>query len=182
VLVEHLVQGVPDQRHRAAIEACALVRLTTESLLGELLPAASPDEPSAHDLFEWLRSLSFIDSGPAGIFPHDLAREAIVADLRWRDPEWYAELHHRARNCYATRLQQCSGQQQQNILLDYIFLHRSNSVVRPFLEWQENGTLTAGHAEASDVPELLEMVTRFEGTQSARIARTGSSANSMEYS
>ena len=34
------------------------------------------------ELFEWLRNLSFIESGPLGLFPHDLAREALVADLR----------------------------------------------------------------------------------------------------
>jgi hypothetical protein len=37
----------------------------------------------ASELFAWLRSLSFIESGPAGVFPHDLTREVIEADLRW---------------------------------------------------------------------------------------------------
>jgi hypothetical protein len=171
VLVEHLVQEVPGERHRAAIEVCALVRLTTESLLNEMLPQANSNEPSAHELFNWLRALSFIEVGPAGIFPHDLAREAIVADLRWRDPQWYAELHHRARNCYATRLEQSSGHQQQNILVDYIFLHRSNSVVRPFLEWQENGNLVPATAKPDDAAALIAMVEKHEGTESARVAQ-----------
>jgi hypothetical protein len=171
VLVEHLVQEVPSKRHRAAIEVCALVRLTTESLLHEMLPQADRGEPSTHELFDWLRALSFIEVGPAGIFPHDLAREAIVADLRWRDPQWYAELHQRARNYYAAQLQQSSEHQQQNVLVDYIFLHRSNSVVRPFLEWQENGNLVPAAANPDDIPALIAMVEKHEGAESARIAQ-----------
>ena len=39
------------------------------------------------DLFDWLRDLSFVEAGPDGLFPHDLARDVIDRDLRWRDPE-----------------------------------------------------------------------------------------------
>jgi len=40
------------------LEACALVRTLTEGLLNQMLNMAE-----AHELFEWLRELSFIDSG-----------------------------------------------------------------------------------------------------------------------
>nr|HMN30792.1 ATP-binding protein [Caldilineaceae bacterium] len=53
-LLTQLVDQAPSPAHRAALEACALVRLTTEPLLATLL--ATPD---AHELFDWLRSLSF---------------------------------------------------------------------------------------------------------------------------
>jgi hypothetical protein len=33
-------------------------------------------------LFGWLRGLSFIEQGPEGVFPHDLAREVLDSDLR----------------------------------------------------------------------------------------------------
>ncbi len=107
-LLEQFVQKVPGPAHRTALEICALLRLTTEGLLASML-----EMPSAHDLFEWLRSLSFIESGELGLFPHDLAREALVADLRWRNPEWYAELHRRARGYYIGRVQQTRGAEQQ---------------------------------------------------------------------
>lgn len=71
------MQKVPGPAHRAALEACALVRLTTKALLAAML-----ESPDAHDLFEWLRNLSSIESGSQGIFPHDLAREALAADVR----------------------------------------------------------------------------------------------------
>ncbi len=164
-LLEQLVQKVPGPAHRTALEACALVRLTTEELLATIL-----NLPDAHDLFEWLRGLSFIESGRQGLFPHDLAREALVADLRWRNPTWYNELHQRARNYYATRLQETIGQEQQRVLFDYIFLHRDNSMVRPFLEWQEGGSMTPDAAHPDDIPILVEMVEQHEGAESARLA------------
>lgn len=170
VLLEHLVQGVPSEAHRAALEACALARLTTEELLAEMLDAHLLDSINAHELFQWLRDLSFIEAGLHGIFPHDLAREAMLADLRWRNPDHYGELHRRARNYYAPRLQQTSGPDQERILFDYIFLHRDNPVVRPYLDWQESGTLTRSVARPAELPDLVALVERYEGAASARLA------------
>ena len=164
-LLEQFVQKVPGPAHRVALEACVLVRLMTELLLSEMLGM-----PDAHELFDWLRGLSFIESGRHGLFPHDLAREALVADLRWRNPAWYAELHHRARAYYARCLQQTHGQEQQRVLFDYVFLHRDNPMLRPFLEWQESGSLLADTARDNELPALIELVAQHEGEESARWA------------
>ena len=134
VLLEQLVQKVPGPAHRVALEACALVRLTTQPLLAELIGI-----PDARELFDWLRNLSFMDSGPLGIFPHDLTREALAADLRWRNPTWYADLHRRARTCYLTHLQHSQPEEHRRVLFDLVFLHRENAAVRPFFEWQQSG-------------------------------------------
>lgn len=164
-LLTQFVQKVPGPAHRAALEVCALLRLTTESLLAEML--LSDD---VHELFNWLHSLSFIESGQEGLFPHDLAREALVADLRWRNPEWYAELHSRARKHYLERLQQTSSSGQQRILFDYIFLHRDNALVRPFFEWKMGGSLISDVMQPGDLPALVAMVRQHEGDDAARLA------------
>lgn len=161
-LVEQFVQKVPGPAQRAALEACSLVRLTTEGVLGGLL--AMPD---AHDLFDWLRSLSFIEAGDQGIFPHDLAREALAADLRWRHPDWHAELHRRARAYYANRLALTRGQEQQRVLFDYVYLHRDNPLMRPYLDWQETGSTMPDVPRADDRDALVAMVTEHEGPESA---------------
>lgn len=57
------------------------------------------------ELFAWLRELSFVETGPDGLAPHDLARDVLDVDLRWRDLEDYkrtfravrAHVHGRAR-------------------------------------------------------------------------------------
>ena len=164
-LLEHFVQKAPGPAHRAALEACSLVRVTTESLLSAMLKTSD-----VYELFVWLRELSFIDSGREGIFPHDLAREALVADLHWRNPDWYLELKRRAREYYVERLNVSSGQVQQSLMLDYIFLHRDNPVVRPFFIWQTSGSALTDRLRPGDLPELVDMVATHEGVDSARLA------------
>jgi hypothetical protein len=91
-LLERFVQGLPGPRHREALEACAHVRVTTEALLASALGAGD-----AHELFGWLRRLSFVEEGPHGLFPYDLARRhegdasARIAEHWWRrQPEAFA--------------------------------------------------------------------------------------------
>jgi hypothetical protein len=164
-LVEQFVQKVPGPAHRAALEACAQVRVISEPLLGEMLKL-----PDAHELFDWLRELSFIESGPFGLFPHDLAREALVADLRWRHPDWYKELHRRARQFYIKRLGTGRRDEQQRLLFDLVFLHRDNPAVQPFFAWAESGGIMPDALREEDKPALLAMVARHEGDASAQLA------------
>lgn len=164
MLLERLVQKVPGPAHRAALDACALVRVMTEALLADMLAV-----PDVHELFEWLRGLSFIEAERGGLAPHDLTREALNADLRWRNPDWYAELHRRARAYYAKRLQQSHGLEQQRILLDYIYLHRDNMLVRPFFEWQASGNVLPDVVREAERPALEAMVSQHEGKASARL-------------
>ncbi|RKH86733.1 ATP-binding protein, partial [Corallococcus praedator] len=161
-LLTRFVEEVPSPAHRIALEACALVRLTTETLLAKML-----DMPDVHSLFEWLRELSFIELGSTGIFPHDLVREVLIADIRWRNPDWYIELHSRARRYYTDRLGQTQGQEQHRVLFDYIFLHRDNSAVRPRFTWQETSSLKIDRMQERDRFYLLEMVIKHEGKDSA---------------
>ena len=82
-----------------------------------------------------------MEAGPLGLFPHDLAREALAADLRWRNPTWYAELHRRACTYYLTHLQNSQSEEHRRVRFDLVFLHRENTAVRPFFEWQQSGTI-----------------------------------------
>ncbi|MFH7028830.1 MAG: ATP-binding protein [Heteroscytonema crispum UTEX LB 1556] len=164
-LLSRFIQEVPTPAHRMALEACAVVRLTTEALLTQML-----NLPDVHDLFDWLRGLSFIESGQSGLFPHDLAREVLIADLRWRNPDFYAQLHHKARNYYSTRLGQTQGQEKHRVLFDYIFLHRDNPAIRPRFTWGEHSSLLTDSLRETDKTAILKMVALYEGEESAKIA------------
>ncbi len=166
LLLEQFLQRAPGPAHRAALEACALVRVITEGLLAELLTV-----PDAHDLFEWLRGLTFVEAQPGGLAPHDLAREVLAADLRWRNPSWYAELHRRARVFYTRLLQKTNGPEQQLALFDFVYLHRANPAVRPFFEWQTSGSTVPDRLRDHDAETLIAMVERHEGVASAALAR-----------
>lgn len=164
-LLERFIQGAPTPEHRSALEACAIVRLTTEPLLATLLELAD-----AHDLFTWLRSLSFIESEWRGLFPHDLAREAIIADLRWRNPARYTHLYQRARAYYLAQLTQNDSVVQQQALSDYVYLDRDNPLVRSYFSWQESGAIFTDTLRPTDHRALLAMIEQYEGVVAARLA------------
>jgi hypothetical protein len=165
VLLERFVQQVPSDAHRRALEICARTRVTTEALLADVLGAA--DVPA---LFAWLRGLSFVEQGAEGVFPHDLAREVLDADLRWRDPETFRDLHGRVLRYLVRQLQARSGREQQRAYFDLVYLSRNNPLMRPYYDWKSMGTAYAEPATPADFPAILEMVRRHDGEASARIA------------
>ena len=163
-LVERFIEGVPAGPHREALQVCAHTRFTTEDLLAHALGG------NASEIFSWLRSLSFVEEGAFGLFPHDLARDVLDADLRWRDPARYAELHRRIRGHVVRRAQQSAGPEQQRACTDILFLHRTNPRVRPFMDWSSFGHTFADVLHDDDRQPILAMVERHEGDRSAAIA------------
>ncbi|NJO85082.1 MAG: hypothetical protein HC828_21620, partial [Blastochloris sp.] len=103
----------------------------------------------------------------------DKIRVREFADGRLRcgcDPDWHTELRGRLRVYYAKRLQQALPHEQQRILIDYIYLHRSNPVVRPFFESSEGAGAVADAPRPGDWAELCAMVAQHEGEESAQLA------------
>jgi hypothetical protein len=164
-LLERFVERLSGERHRQALEACAHVRVTTEALLASALGA-----DDAHELFGWLRRLSFVEEGPHGLFPHDLAREVLDADLRWRNPERYLDLHRRVRRFIVGHLQQARGLERQRAFFDLLYLHRHSPIMRAAFDWASLGTAYVEPATPEDREAVLGMVRRHEGEASARIA------------
>ncbi|WP_029215063.1 AAA family ATPase [Kallotenue papyrolyticum] len=165
LLMERFLQDVPTPHHRQALEACALARVTTEALLAEVL-----GEEEAPSLFAWLRSLSFIETGPAGIFPHDLVREIVETDLRWRNPESWQQLYRRVRRYIVRRFWHSSGLARQQALSDLLFLQRHHPAMKPFYDWRTLGSAYQDVITPQDHPHILAMVAQHEGPESARVA------------
>ncbi|MEM8484966.1 MAG: ATP-binding protein [Bacteroidota bacterium] len=172
VLLDRFVREAPSLDHRLALEACVLVNNLTEPLLATML-----ERTDVRALFEWLRSLSFIDSGTRGLFPHDLAREVLGSELRWRNPDQHKVLHQQARVYYNAQLKDASSEEQGNVLKDYIFLHRDNAIVRPFFlqlqsQWQgSTAAISTDQYHPRDLAQIEAMVTKHEGEASAALAR-----------
>jgi hypothetical protein len=161
-LLERFIEGTPSAEHRAALEICALLRATTEPILARII-----GQPEAHALFDWLRSLSFIESGQPGIYPQEVAREALLADLRWRSPDRYAALHRTVREIYKEGLAHNVESEQLRVLWDYIFLHRDNPLIRQTFTWQDTHGVYQDAVRESDRAALLEMTARHEGAGAA---------------
>jgi DNA-directed RNA polymerase specialized sigma24 family protein len=164
-LVESFLAGVPSPRHRMALEVAAHARTTTAAQLRSALGDDDGDE-----LFAWLRELSFVESGPHGLFPHDLARTVIDADLRWRDPAVYAHVHGVVRRDVVGRLTSTEGFEHQRALADLMFLHRGNPAALLFWDWETLGQVYADELRPGDGAAILAMVERHEGPESAAIA------------
>ena len=163
-LLNRFLQTSLSTVERAGLEIAAVVRVTTEPLLAEMLPDAD-----ARALFDWLRGLSFIETGRCGLFPHELAREVLCADLRWRNPDRYADWNRKARQYYNRRMHQASVQEQQNVLANYLYLFHDDPIVRPFFDWSDIGGYTDA-LRPTDIPALLRMTTQFEGKDAAHLA------------
>jgi hypothetical protein len=164
-LLRQFLEVVPGGLYRRALEVCALARVTTEGLLREALGLED-----AHELFAWLRELSFIDSGPDGVLPHDLARDALEADLRWRDPEGYRRVFRRIRAHVHGRLQTSRGQEQQRAISDAKYLFRRLPGVMSPVDWDTWGRHYPEPARPGDQAAILDLVRAWEGEESAAIA------------
>jgi energy-coupling factor transporter ATP-binding protein EcfA2 len=161
-LLENFVQKVPSPAHKTALEICAMVNITTESLLQQVM-----EIEDASELFAWLQDLSFTDSNRMGVYPHDLAREAIVADLMWRNPDWNKTLHKRIRKYFIDRLSKTATEQQRIVLYQLSYLHKHHAAVRPYLEWQEGASNWMDMMKETDIPLMQAMVEKHEGKESA---------------
>jgi hypothetical protein len=173
VLIDRLMEAVPTPLQGAALEAAAQVRVVTEPLLGALLDlptgvAAPLGEVTVSELFGWLRTLPFAESGLSGLYLHDLVREVLARDLRWRQPDLYATYHDRARAHYLTRLEGQDAAGQAAALLDLIYLHPD---LRAFLQPPDEAAgLRLDALRSEDVESVVAAVRRHEGADSAALA------------
>jgi hypothetical protein len=170
-LLRRFVDDIPSNAHREALEISALFRITNESVLAALLPQHPVS--LTHELFTWLAGVSFMERSALGIFPHDLAREAILADLRWRHPERFTNLHRQARAYFIRRFREVISTEQPHLIQDYIFLHKDNPIIRDAFTWDEKeGGSSGAFAEIAlftDIPKLRQMVATHEGTDAAQL-------------
>jgi hypothetical protein len=124
----------------------------------------------AHELFAWLRQLSFVESGLEGVFPHDLARDALEADLRWRDPDGYRRVYRGVRAHIHGRLQASEGHEQQRAIFDAKFLFRRLPGILSPVDWDTWGHHYPEPARPEDREPILDLTRAWEGEESAAIA------------
>jgi hypothetical protein len=165
-LLPRFVETVPDGRHRHALEACAVARSTDEALLRDVL-----GDDDVHDVFAWLRELSFVDLAPDGLYPHDLARDVLDADLRWRDPDGYRQVFDKVRRHSLARLRESTGRSQQRAIFDLKFLFRGARIASSPVDWSSWGTNYPDRVDRAEHESVLALVSRWEGEESAGIAR-----------
>ena len=159
-LLERLLSDVPGPSYRDAVYASAQVRVTDEGLLAVLLDGDVTAE------FDWLRRQPYMESGLDGVFPHDLARDLLDKDLRWRNPQRQRVLHERAGRHYLRLMEVGDTEVQQSALFDLMALHPS---LRAFVLAPSAG-LRVTQGASADRAAVLSLIARHEGPESAELA------------
>ena len=168
-LLSRLVDQVPSSRHRAALQACAHAAVTTEPVLRSALPSSDPQEVS--DLWDWLRGLTFMEESRAGIYPHDVARDILEADVRWRDPAAYADVHRRLRGYMIDNIRTQAGNPEalQQAVADLLFLVRDHPVAGASWDWDALGEPPGECLNAEQVDLIIAMTRTAQGDQQAEL-------------
>lgn len=164
-LLRCFLDVVPDGQQRRALEVCALARVTTEALLRDAL-----ELDDAHHLFTWLRNLSFVEARTDGLVPHELARDVLDLDLRWRDPDAYRHTFRRVRAYIHRNLVTAHGHAQQRAIYDEKFVFRNLPSVLAPVDWTAWGERYPEPARAGDRSAIVDLAARYEGLESAEIA------------
>ncbi len=164
-LLERLVREIPSPSHQRALDACVIARLTTEDLLAGI---GGIDDP--HACFEWLRRQAFVEHSPYGIFPHDLAREVLLADFRWRNPHAHNSLVGRIWTHLWRRIGQTDEFDRQRLQLEALYVIRNQPNMTSYFDWNEADKVFAEEPGPEETEAILEIVHQHEGPESARIA------------
>ena len=135
-----------------ALNAAALTRRTTLSLLAAMLP----DEP-ATEAFARLRELPFVELTAGGLLVHDTVRQATAALLRAADPQEYWRLRAAAWSCLRAELRGAPRRELPRYTADLLYLIEEESVRRAFFP-AAAGEQMVRPATADDLPAIEALV------------------------
>ncbi|UOX89243.1 ATP-binding protein [Amycolatopsis sp. FBCC-B4732] len=163
-LLAQMLDEVPSARHRTALEVCALLLVTTEDLLRSMVGG------DAGELFAWLRTQAFVDESPYGLYPHDVVRDAITADLRWRDPSRYADLYRRKLAVFHDQVRATADERER---LDLVVLTVVlNGARSPFAALASLPPTMGAHADGlrdGDRSPIVAMTAEWQGSAQAEL-------------
>ncbi|WUL20760.1 hypothetical protein OHA88_03060 [Streptomyces sp. NBC_00353] len=155
---------MPSPAHRDALEICAHAHTTTVDLLRAVLPGED-----ANTLFGWLRALPFTETGPHGIYPHDVVRDVLDSDLRWRAPEGYQAMHERIHAYLLQRSREASGSALLPAMAAMNHSHSFNGVLPGYMSGQRDHDVYEQPYRPQDRAALLHMAEEAEGGESAAL-------------
>ncbi|WP_327589569.1 ATP-binding protein [Nonomuraea sp. NBC_00507] len=169
-LLEQLIGEVPSAAHRRALQVCARAYITTEALLRAVMPdEVTPDDGIA-PLFAWLRRLPFVESTATGLFPHDVVREVLEADLRWRDPHGHADVHQRIHAHLAGELSGAADSDVPAAVGSLFFLNRDHELTSGYRTWSGRAEVHEDLFMPQDMDALIQVATAGDNEESAAAA------------
>jgi len=140
------LSDVQDPLTRRAIEAAAVVRRTTTSLIAGLLPDVAPQ-----DAFDRLRALPFVEMRSDGLVIHEAIQAQVAAFLRASDPVRHRELRRTAWHLLRDEVRHAGPEQLWRYTADMLYLIE-NPVVREAFFPSGAQPLAIEPARSSDLP------------------------------
>lgn len=163
-LLAQMIDEVPSSRHRTALEVCALVVVTTEDLLRAMA------DGDAGELFAWLRTQPFIDESPYGLYPHDVVRDAITADLRWRAPSRYADLYRRKLAVYHDQIRATASERERlDLMVLTVVLNGARSQFAALASLPPTMRAYADGLRDGDRSAIVAMTAEWQGREQSEL-------------
>lgn len=161
-LAQWLLADVADESWRRTLEAAALVQRVTQPLLAAMLGTGDAREP-----FAWLAGQHFVELHAEGVVMHDLVRETIAAEVRWRDREHYKTLVHRACEHYLAGVEHGQPERLQAAIGSIFYTLRQEPHMRRHFQL-DPGQHYLDSVQAGELPGLAAIVETFEGPEAAQ--------------
>lgn len=162
-LVAALVGALADEGQALACGLCAQAWLTTQDLLRDLVG------DRAAELWAWLTARPFVTSGPDGLYPHDLVRDVLEADLRRRNPQLYRDIHRVVHRRAIAEMQAPDRGQRQLWGSQLIHLHPRSPFAAAYRVLRARGSAAVLPGSAADHAEVIELVGRAQGRRGRQL-------------
>jgi DNA-binding response OmpR family regulator len=152
-----------DRMTRRALDAAAVVRRTTLTLLDAMLPDDDPAE-----LFGALRALPFVEVGAEGLVVHDTVRAATSALLQASDPARHRAHRRAAWTLLRAELRTAGRADLWRYTADMLYL-LENPIVRDAFFPSGSDELTTEPARAADRASIVAMSAAQQGPESTAL-------------
>ena len=148
------------QLQRKALHVCGHARRVDRGLLREVLDL---DEETADQILSWLRERPYAESETDGLTVHEVVRDALDHDLRWRDRDAFVDLHRRVRAVILRRIEHGTAAEAHRAANDLLFLHRGNPAADALYAYADLGSLTPRQVTPETHHLAVEAFERCEG-------------------
>lgn len=160
-LTRLFLTDVPDPSTREALEAASVVRRTTTSLLGAILPDTTPQ-----DAFDRLLALPFVETRQDGLGMHDAVQVSVASFLRSTDPARHRRYRRSAWRQLREEVREAPAGDLWRYTADMLYLIE-NPVVREAFFPSGSQPLVVEPAKPADLPSIDLIARRHDGDAGA---------------
>ena len=144
-----------DPTTRSALDAACVIRRTTVSLLGALLPERAPQ-----DVFDRLRSLPFVELGADGLVIHDAVQKVVADTLKAVDPARHTRYRQAAWRQLRSEVRTAGLSDLWRYTADLLYLVE-NPIVREAFFPSSSSAYAVESARPEDAPAIEEILRTY---------------------